>query len=145
MKFKEGEKARVKSFDKLVKEFGVPVPASCFTYAKRQYCDRVVTIAKVYENGYLIKEDNRWAYWTDEMLEPINCPNAKYILVKLRNDKFDGTLITDESGKYQFDTISETEELANTYQEKYNFNVSNLRIIKVSDEYKVSIKAIKES
>ena len=160
MKLKVNDEVRVKSYDKLVKDFGQPdsdgdirIQGCCyFTYDMKKYCSKVVTISKVYENDYLIKEDNEWQYWTDEMFEPIDHPNTdtepsndKYILVNLNSDKIDGALITDESGKYQFDTIADVEELANTYQKRYRISVHNMRIIKVSDEYKVSLKAIKES
>ena len=83
MKFKEGEKAIVKGWHQLIDEFDVPdsdgdIPmhTSCFTSDKRQYCGDIITISEVRNGFYRIKEDNGLGYWTDDMLEPIDCPNT---------------------------------------------------------------------
>ena len=83
MEFKEGEKARVKGWHQLIDEFDVPdsdgdIPmhTSCFTSDKRQYCGDIITISEVRNGFYRIKEDNGLGYWTDDMLEPIDCPNT---------------------------------------------------------------------
>lgn len=81
MKYKVGDKVRVRQWDDMVKEFGelfsdisiVKADDRClFKNEMKKYCGTVVTIEKVvneYER-YLIEEDYKNWYWTDEMFEP---------------------------------------------------------------------------
>jgi len=74
MKFKVGDKVRVRQEKALEREFGVD---SCgrikcnpaFVRAMRRFCGQIVTITGVYDDHYYIKEDSREWGWTDQMLE----------------------------------------------------------------------------
>lgn len=68
MKFKVGDKARVKKDLEGDKTYGV----DSFVYGMEKYRGKIVTIIGVWNDGeYRIKEDNGDWFWTDEMLEPI--------------------------------------------------------------------------
>lgn len=74
MKYKVGDKVRIKSLDwynENKDEFGVVDINDDFAfYADRsKYCGKVFTISKVFDNSYLVNEDNGDYYWTDEMIE----------------------------------------------------------------------------
>ena len=81
LKYKIGDKVRVKTWEKLVKEYGlkenelgeyIPIRNVGFTEDMKDFCGKVVTIDCVIpENGiYLIEEDIDWCRsWTDEMFE----------------------------------------------------------------------------
>lgn len=80
LKYKVGDKVRIRSWESMAKEFGVNNQGNTikvnhgFTKNMRKYCNKTVTIAEVEPifNGYHIKEDE--GYWTygDEMFEPIS-------------------------------------------------------------------------
>lgn len=88
MKYKVGDKVRVRQWDDMVKEFGelfsdisiVKADDRClFKNEMKKYCGTVVTIEKVvneYER-YLIEEDYKNWYWTDEMFEPYKVTLAR--------------------------------------------------------------------
>lgn len=74
MKYKVGDKVRVKSFEKLKKEFGVDSRGNVNTRpimnAKMQKrCGDIVTIAETYGAIYTIKDDADFWNWTDNMFE----------------------------------------------------------------------------
>lgn len=89
MKYKVGDKVRVRQWDDMVKEFGylckddtiINMPVSYFTNHMRQYCGKVVTICKVYElnNAYAVCEDRYGYYWADDMFEPIEQPKPEVV------------------------------------------------------------------
>ena len=73
MKYKVGDKVKVKNCDDLKNEyeldcFGfINTPRCAFNHGMEKYCGKVVTIKETYSFGYKINEDNgRWT-WTDEM------------------------------------------------------------------------------
>lgn len=82
MKYKVGDKVRVRQWDDMAKEFGelsrdisiVKVDDNClFKNEMKKYCGTVVTIEKVFNEykRYFVAEDcNNW-YWTDEMFENV--------------------------------------------------------------------------
>ncbi len=80
MKYKIGDKVRVRQWDYMVKEFGffdyakssIYTPGCIFTNSMKKFCGSVVvTISNIEcDNRYSIKEDDQNWYWTDEMFEP---------------------------------------------------------------------------
>jgi len=72
MKFKVGDKVRVRQEKALEREFGVKPNGTikCDLVADmKRFCGQVVTIKEVHYTSYHIEEDNgKWA-WTDAMLE----------------------------------------------------------------------------
>lgn len=74
MKYKVGDKVRVRQWDDMVEEYGesfgsIDIPHFYFSRNMEKYCGEVVTIEKVYTCSYRIKEDEEHWYWTDEMFE----------------------------------------------------------------------------
>ena len=74
MKYKVGDKVRIKSLDwynKNKDEFGNIDINDNFTFYKDRsvYCGTIVTISVVYDDSYLVKEDNGGYFWIDEMIE----------------------------------------------------------------------------
>ena len=73
MKYKKGDKVRVREWDGMKREFGVDdhcwikTPLYNFTPMMGEYCGKVVTIKEVYDNYYKIEEDD--FSWTDDMFE----------------------------------------------------------------------------
>lgn len=77
MKYKIGDKVRVRQWDDMAKEFiecigTIDIPICSFTEEMREYCGEIVTIKEIKDsNSYYIKEDNEEWYWVDEMFEEI--------------------------------------------------------------------------
>lgn len=75
MKYKVGDKVRVRKWDDMEKEFGldngdIAIPHCYFTFGMKKHCNYVVTISEETERGkYHIKEDNAGWFWCDEMFE----------------------------------------------------------------------------
>lgn len=75
MKYKKGDKVRVRHLLAMEREFGVNsckcinIPNAVFTPSMKQFCRQVVTIKKVYDKFYTIEEDNERFSWVDEMFE----------------------------------------------------------------------------
>lgn len=67
MKFKVGDKVRVREDLEVDKKYG----NKDFIDLMEQYKGKIVTIASIESNYYVIEEDNGTWAWTDEMLEPI--------------------------------------------------------------------------
>lgn len=80
MKYKVGDKVRVRQWDDMAKEFGfsgctksnIDILGCLFTNSMKKFCGSVVTISNIVSDNsrYLIKEDNQNWYWTDDMFEP---------------------------------------------------------------------------
>ena len=83
MRFKVGDKVRVRKDLEVDEDYG------SFTFVKtmEEHMGKVVTIFGINPQAiaYDIEEDGGDAYWTDEMLEPIEDPLATKILE--RNNK----------------------------------------------------------
>ena len=77
LKYKVGDKVRVKTWERLVEEYGlerdgrgeyIPIKHVDFVDEMKDFCGKVVTIDSI-DDGYLIAEDD-WSWiWTDEMFE----------------------------------------------------------------------------
>lgn len=76
MKYKVGDKVRVRSYDDLLKNFtydkseeAINVNGTYFIDEMKIFCGKIVTISDVSEYGYWIKGD-AWGFtWTDEMFK----------------------------------------------------------------------------
>ena len=81
MRYKVGDKVRVRQWDDMVKEFGerfgaIDTPFCFFISSMKVYCGLVYEIAKVYGCYYELKSNEKsyikkW-YFTDDMLEDVN-------------------------------------------------------------------------
>ena len=75
MKFKVGDKVRVRQWKTLIRGFGVNVYGVVdtkkfwFSCKMKDYCGKVVTIKEVHNDYYKIVEDNGTFDWTDEVFE----------------------------------------------------------------------------
>ena len=80
MKYKVGDKVRVRQWDDMAKEYDligrverdIDIPGCTFVNSMKKFCGSVVTISNIVSDNsrYLIKEDNQEWYWTDDMFEP---------------------------------------------------------------------------
>ena len=86
MKYKVGDKVRVRQWDDMVKEFGewagaIDTPECSFEEEMRLYCGTIVTIKEVKNNdSYYIEEDDKDWFWTDEMFEPYEVKKTRPVL-----------------------------------------------------------------
>lgn len=71
MKYKVGDRARVRSDLKVGKGYG----EHAFMHDMFKFRGKIVTIESVWKQGYRIEEDTYW--WTDEMLEPVEEMSAE--------------------------------------------------------------------
>ena len=76
MKYKVGDKVRVRQWDDMVEEFGesfgtIDTPCFLFLGSMKKYCGEVVTIEEVNLCSYNIKEGSNKEFWTDEMFEDV--------------------------------------------------------------------------
>lgn len=81
MKYKVGDKVRVRQWDDMVKEFGffdsaerdIDIPGCTFVNSMKKFCNSVVTISSIEcsNSRYLVEEDYKDWYWVDEMFEEI--------------------------------------------------------------------------
>lgn len=72
MKYKVGDKVRVRQWDDMVKEYGfidsverdIYIPDCTFVNSMKKFCGSVVTISNIVSNNnrYLIKEDDHLWY-----------------------------------------------------------------------------------
>ncbi len=74
MKYKVGDKVRVRSWEAMEREFGrvgssVNVPGMGFNKYMRKYCGQIVTIKSECSSYYHISEENPAYNWTDDMFE----------------------------------------------------------------------------
>lgn len=97
MRYKVGDKVRVRQWDDMVKEFGtdeagrINQKTGCrFTEEMKKFCGGVYEICSVLERTYLLKDGVKTIYWhfTDQMLEDVNLlsyttdKNGEHIIVK---------------------------------------------------------------
>lgn len=81
MKYKVGDKVRVRQWDDMAKEYGfinsvkrdIDIPGCTFVNSMKKFCGSVVTISNIVSDNsiYLIKEDDQNWYWTDDMFENV--------------------------------------------------------------------------
>lgn len=76
MKYKVGDKVRVRSWEDMKKEYGVDRHGNIsvrkdvsFVTSMKSLCGKELVIRSVLEDSYMVKGEN-W-YWVDEMFEPI--------------------------------------------------------------------------
>lgn len=78
MRYKVGDKVRVRDWDDMVKEFGIcgeniTIPGCYFVEIMKKYCNNIVTISELtISDKYFVKEDAGGFYWCDEMFEPLD-------------------------------------------------------------------------
>lgn len=90
MKYKIGDKVRVRQWDDMAKEYGesfgsIDIPHFYFPRSVEKYCGEVVTIEKANTCSYNIKEDEEHWYWTDDMFENMYYSCADNITKDLQN------------------------------------------------------------
>ena len=76
MKFRVGDKVKVRSWGSMEVEFGlnydeIDTPDYPFAEDMERYCGKYVTISGCHRNYYNIKEDNEQYSWTDTMFENV--------------------------------------------------------------------------
>lgn len=81
MRYKAGDKVRVRQWDDMAKEFGltlrggggIDIPDCTFVKNMKKFCGTVVTVSDIVflNSRYLIEEDNEHWYWTDDMFENV--------------------------------------------------------------------------
>lgn len=99
MKYKVGDKVKVRSNLKAYEIYG----SNMLTKSMEKFAGKTVTISGVGITSYAI-EEMEVAYWTDEMLEPVeemSAEEATKILGKIccENECFDGCPISKAKGK----------------------------------------------
>lgn len=78
MRYKAGDKVRVRDWDDMVKEFGIcggniTIPGCYFIDYMKKYCNCIVTISELtIHDKYLVEEDSNGFCWCDEMFEPLD-------------------------------------------------------------------------
>ena len=119
MKYKVENKVRIKSLDwynENKDEFGnIDINEDFTFYADRsKYCGKVFTISEVFDNSYLVKEDNHEYYWSDEMIEGL-----------VEEEKIEFT----KEDKYWCDIMSESDPTTYVLPEGYIFKDENGNVI----------------
>ena len=102
MKYKVGDKVKVKNYDDLKNEYGlglfgcINTPVCIFNHDMKKYCGEVITIKETISFGYKINEDNGRYIWTNEMFTNnyIDLPDAYRYLLYATN----GILLPAEHG-----------------------------------------------
>ena len=74
MKYKVGDKVKVRSWESMEAEFGlncdaIDNPGYCFVESMKQYCGKCVTISRCHNDYYDIEEDECQWSWDDTMFE----------------------------------------------------------------------------
>jgi len=79
LKYKVGDRVRVKTWERLIEEYGlkedeagdkyIPIRDIDFTEDAKRFCGKVVTIDSIEGDTYTIVEDDWCWAWTDEMFE----------------------------------------------------------------------------
>lgn len=142
MKYKVGDKVRIKSIDWYYDNRNERNDVKCdneyFVIDMVKYCGEIVTILSVLSTSYRIKEDDSIFNWTDEMIEGL--VEEEIILDKIIESKTfkdnikhvcvlpEGYVFKDENGNIINATkiILEKKEYPKTYKECYKImNIDN--------------------
>lgn len=104
MRYKVGDKVRVRQWDDMAKEFGnkdgnIPINGCLFVKEMKQYCGRTY---EVYDTGlyyYILATENEVLEWcfTDSMLEDVNSLSYTTDQLKL---KIENATVTFENGEH---------------------------------------------
>lgn len=112
MKYKVGDKVKVRSWEDMKKEFGLMKDGSINTYYRftpfmRKFCGKVVTISEVNSNSYHVKEDVNYCLFIDDMLEnPIEVVviyrNGNKVVACDKQTKKEGIAICSPEDEFNF-------------------------------------------
>lgn len=96
LKYKIGDKVRVRQWDDMVKEFGVDkfgdisTKTGYFTRQMKEFCGCVYEIDAVLKKGYWLKDRGGYLwYFTDDMLEDVVSPSLEASSLFFGDDRFD--------------------------------------------------------
>ena len=100
MKFKVGDKVRIKKDLSIDKTYGITVVSSM-----EKYAGRIMTVSRITNFGYRLKEDNEEWHWSEDTMEIVTKP-TKEELLKMPL----GTIIkTDKEGHNIFVKVGEND------------------------------------
>ena len=73
MRYKVGDKVKVREWDDMVEEFGTDEDGDidcnfCFVKDMKEYCGKEMTVSRVFTSYYVLEEDEGEFAWTDDML-----------------------------------------------------------------------------
>lgn len=73
MKYKVGDKVKVREWDDMVEEFGTDEDGDIdcnlyFVEYMKKYCGKEMTVSRVLTGYYTLEEDDMEWQWTDDML-----------------------------------------------------------------------------
>lgn len=113
MKYKVGEEVRIKTWEKMAKEYGEClendgteyIDTPCYRFLKEMayYCGTTMKIDTVSERGYHMEESEAYNYiWTDEMIE---CIAGRLPDDATFDDLEPGMIVTYKSGYKYFVTV----------------------------------------
>lgn len=106
MKFKVGDKVRIKKDLSIDKTYGITVVSSM-----EKYAGRIMTVSRITNFGYRLKEDNEEWHWSEDTMEIVPKP-TKEELLKMPL----GTIIkTDKEGHNIFVKVGENDFCNNDY------------------------------
>lgn len=137
MKYKKGDKVRVKSLEWFNTNKDKNGEVLCFTSDMTPYCGKIVTISKVLPYYYFIEESDNYA-WTDSMLEGLAEPDVR-ITIAIPTD----TILKKDSIKVGYN--EESNEVILTADKEITYEPKNgdyVIITKNNQEYKVIISMI---
>ena len=75
MKFKVGDKVRIKKDLSIDKTYGITVVISM-----EKYAGRIMTVSRITNFGYGIKEDNEEWHWSEDTMEIVTKPTKEELL-----------------------------------------------------------------
>ena len=117
MKYKVGDKVKVRSWNDMEKEFGLRATGSIdthcgFTSSMRKFCGKIVTISEVNYNSYHINGDVDYWLFTDDMFENptevvVIYKNGDKVIALDKQTKKEGIAICAPEDKFNFYTGAE--------------------------------------
>lgn len=119
MKYKVGDKVRVRQWGDMVEEFGtdeagrINTKTGCrFTEEMKKFCGGVYEICSVLERNYLLKDRAKTIYWhfTDPMLEDVNLLSHTTDQLKFRVENATLTFKNLTSKNEEYITITKKED-----------------------------------
>lgn len=147
MRYKIGDKVRVRQWDDMVEEFGIDeagridtTTGCCFTEEMKKFCGGVYEICSMLGKNYLLKDGEKtiYYYFIDSMLEDVNSlsytPDSSTLetedtIWKLKDNKIIGTPKSKKEGKdmKQKTQRERLEEQLEKYQD--DSNVYSIKIV----------------